>query len=121
MKIIEKKEERKTLKELGITSTHWLIKLKEELLEVEPTVELILYGSRARGTAREDSDWDLLILTENEKITLDIEKKYGMPVHLMELEIGEPISLQLYNKEKWHNEYYFLPYYKFIEEEGIQI
>ena len=118
MKIIEKK---KTLEEVGISSTHWLRKLKEELLEVEPTVELILYGSRARGTAREDSDWDLLILTENEKITYEMQKKYRMPVHLIELEIGEPIGVQLYNREKWHKEYYFLPYYKFIQEEGISI
>ncbi len=118
MKIIEK---RKTLKELGITSTHWLIKLKEELLEVEPTVELILYGSRARGTAREDSDWDLLILTENEKITDRVKRKYRMPVYLMELEIGEPVSLQLFNREKWHKKHYFSPYYKFIQEEGIVV
>ncbi len=118
MKITEK---RKTLEEVGITSTHWLRKLKKELVDVEPTVELILYGSRSRGTAREDSDWDLLILTENKKITLDMEKKYRMPAYLVELEIGEIISVQIYNKEKWHNEYYFLPYYKFIEEEGIQI
>ena len=90
-------------------------------MEVEPTVELILYGSRARGTAREDSDWDLLILTKNEKITLEIEKKYRMPVHLMELKIEEPVSLQLFNKEKWHNQHYFSPYYKFIEEEGILV
>ncbi len=118
MKIIEK---RKTLKELGITSTHWLIKLKKELLEVEPTVELILYGSRARGTAREDSDWDLLILTENEKITPKIEEKYRMPIVLIEINIGKIISLQMFNKEKWHSKYYIFPYYKFIEEEGILI
>jgi len=26
--------------------------------------EIILFGSRARGTARKDSDWDILILTD---------------------------------------------------------
>jgi predicted nucleotidyltransferase len=65
-----------TSKKVEFSSTHWLKKLKTELVEVEPTVELILYGSRARGTAKEDSDWDLLILTENKKITNEIEKKY---------------------------------------------
>lgn len=110
-----------TSKKVEFPSTHWLKKLKKELLEVEPTVELILYGSRARGTAKEDSDWDLLILTENEKITLDIEKKYRMPVVLIEIEIGEVISLQLFNKKEWHTKYYISPYYKNIKKEGILI
>lgn len=118
---MELAEKPKTLKELGFTSTHWLKKLKAELVEVEPNVELILYGSRARGTARKDSDWDLLILTENEKITYEMKKKYGMLVYLKELEIGEIVSLQMYNKTEWNKKHYFSPYYKYIQKEGISI
>ena len=29
---------------------------------VEPEAEILLYGSRARGEAREDSDWDLFLV-----------------------------------------------------------
>lgn len=47
---------------------------KEELLDrvqkiirqVEPEADIILYGSRARGDARHDSDWDFLILLDGE-------------------------------------------------------
>ena len=40
--------------------------LKRELI---PEERLILFGSQARGDARPDSDWDLLLLTgkKNEK------------------------------------------------------
>ena len=30
----------------------------------EPDASIILYGSRARGDAREDSDWDVLAIVE---------------------------------------------------------
>ena len=30
---------------------------------------LLLYGSRARGTARQDSDWDVLVLLKKDRIT----------------------------------------------------
>lgn len=32
---------------------------------------LLLYGSRARGNAREDSDWDLLILLDKPRLEAD--------------------------------------------------
>lgn len=31
--------------------------IKQNVLEVDPTVQVWLYGSRAKGNAREDSDW----------------------------------------------------------------
>jgi len=38
---------------------------------VDDKAEVILYGSRARGDEREDSDWDLLVLTDE---SLDLAK-----------------------------------------------
>lgn len=37
--------------------------IKQNVREVDPTAEVWLYGSRARGEAREDSDWDVLVLS----------------------------------------------------------
>ena len=41
-----------------------LKKVKEALVEIEPSAEIYLYGSRARHDSREDSDWDFLILVD---------------------------------------------------------
>ncbi len=67
---------------------HWLYRLKAEIQKIEPTAQLILYGSRARGDARPDSDWDLLLLTEKPKVSFQDEMKIRRPITLVELEIG---------------------------------
>ena len=36
--------------------------IRTTVREKEPDAQIILYGSRARGDAREDSDWDVIIL-----------------------------------------------------------
>ena len=43
---------------------------------------LLLYGSRARGDAREDSDWDLLILLDKPRLEAD---DYGVAYPFREL------------------------------------
>ena len=38
--------------------------LRQVVREVEPDGEIILHGSRSRGDAVSESDWDLLILVD---------------------------------------------------------
>ena len=37
--------------------------IKQNVQEVEKTAQVWLYGSRARGEADENSDWDVLVLS----------------------------------------------------------
>lgn len=37
--------------------------IKQNVHEVDATAQVWLYGSRVRGEAREDSDWDILVLS----------------------------------------------------------
>jgi predicted nucleotidyltransferase len=39
-----------------------LVRVKEIVHQYDPRADIILYGSRARGDATPDSDWDHLIL-----------------------------------------------------------
>lgn len=38
-----------------------LLQIKASVKELEPNSEIILFGSRARGDEREDSDWGIRI------------------------------------------------------------
>ena len=40
----------------------FLREVAAKIRAVEPEAEILLYGSRARGDAREDSDWDLFVV-----------------------------------------------------------
>lgn len=47
-----------------MTDELFLQEVKRYVHEIDPQAEVWLFGSRARGDAREDSDWDFLVLTE---------------------------------------------------------
>ena len=78
---------------------------------------LWLYGSRARGDNSENSDWDLLLLLDKEKITAN---DYDFSYYFRELgwDLGVEISPHLYSKQQWQ-EWTFLPYYKNVEQDKI--
>ena len=94
--------------------------IKQRVSELDPTAEVILYGSRARGDDNFDSDWDILILIEN-RSDIAIERKYRNKLYDLELETGESFSVFVYSKHDWHKRQYITPFYKNVSREGLQI
>lgn len=82
---------------------------------------LVLYGSRARGNARPDSDWDLHILIPGEeKLPLSMWDKYAWPFSEIGLYMNEEINPRLYSFAGWLKRS-FLPYYKNVEKDAVII
>jgi len=96
-------------------------RIKETVLSVEPKAKIILYGSRAKGTARSDSDWDILILLAHQKITREIEKQVVDPLYELEFETGEVISPMVYAEQEWNTKYSITPFYANVNKEGIPL
>lgn len=78
-----------------------------------------LYGSRARGDARPDSDWDLLIIVnrEGERQNSDFET-YSIPFMDIGFEHDELVIPHLYTKSQWDT-YAFTPFEKNVERDKI--
>lgn len=82
------------------------------------SASLWLYGSRARGTAREDSDWDLLILLDEEKQKSTDFAQYAYPFTLMASADDQVIIPQIYTKKQWQ-QMQFTPFVKNVEHDKV--
>ena len=98
-----------------------LSKIKKSVQATEPNATIILYGSFARGENRPDSDLDILILIDKEKIGWEEEKKITNPLYDIELETSQVISPIIITKKDWEYKYYFTPLYANIKEDGITL
>lgn len=63
--------------------------------------EVFLYGSRARGDSRKDSDWDLLVIIDDDKSTSDDFKMYAFPFTEIGWKYGEQITPLYYTRSEW--------------------
>ncbi len=93
--------------------------IKEIIRQVAPTAETILFGSEARGEARPDSDIDLLILLDGDKLSLASEETVTLPLYELELKTGVCISPIVMLKKQWRNRPFKTPFYVNIVNEGI--
>jgi predicted nucleotidyltransferase len=67
-----------------------LKRIKETLQRVAPEAQSIVYGSQARGDFRPDSDIDLLIIIDKERLSVKEEQQITMPLYEIEIETGVP-------------------------------
>lgn len=93
--------------------------VKNEVKSLNSEAEIILFGSRARGDWRKDSDWDFLILL-NEEVSERLKREIRDRLFEVELATEEVISTIIENKENWLR-YEVTPLYKNIEKEGVEV
>ena len=96
-------------------------KITQSIHDKDPKAEAYLFGSRARGNFRPDSDWDILILVDYEKVTNAIEDSFRDGLYDIELESGQVISTFIYPKTYWKNNLIYSPLYKSVHTEGIKL
>ena len=100
---------------------HIIQLIRQKVNELDNTAEVILYGSRARGDNKRDSDWDVMILLNRRNVDKKVEQIFRHHLLDIELEIGVPISVFVYSKSDWEGKYSVTPLFKSIKKEGILI
>ena len=81
---------------------------------------LLLYGSRARGDHRPDSDWDLLVLLNRPQKEDSDFASISYPLMELGFSLGQYFSVHTYSQEEWNN-MSFLPFYKNVEHDKIEL
>lgn len=94
--------------------------IRNYINSIDPGVEVILFGSRARGEEMPESDWDILILTDY-PADLMTERKFRNKLYDLELETGEVFSVFVYSKNDWRTKQRITPFYHNVVQEGVSI
>lgn len=67
-------------------------------------VQVYLYGSRSRHDSREDSDWDVLVITSDQLPDGRSFERYAFPFAELGWKLGEEIIPLLYTESEWEAE-----------------
>jgi len=94
-------------------------RLREIIHAIAPDAKVILYGSEARGDARPESDIDLLILLNKEKVTYSDQIQLSGPLYDLELSSGVLISPMIISRKSWENRPFKTPFFVNVMNEGI--
>lgn len=92
--------------------------LAKSILPVGSSVTL--FGSRARGSHRYDSDWDLLILLNRDNMSISQKEDFAYPFVELGWRIDEEINPIVHSSKEW-NERRFMPLYRNIQTDGIRL
>ena len=76
--------------------------IKQTLATTLPSQAVaMLYGSQARGHARQDSDWDILIVLDKDRLVPDDYDTVTYPLTKLGWNIGAEINPIMYTKKEW--------------------
>lgn len=82
--------------------------------------KVVLFGSQARGDAHDNSDWDLLILIDKDKLVPSDYDDFAYPFFELGWQLDAEIHPILYTYKDWEKRRMLL-LYKNVQNEGIEL
>jgi predicted nucleotidyltransferase len=98
-----------------------LKQVKRTVQSFDPKAKVILYGSRARGDAFPDSDWDFLVLL-NVAVDWRLKEAIRHALYRVELASDEVISSIIHDESAWNEPIRRVtPLHQSIVREGVPL
>ena len=96
-------------------------KIKALAQQVAPKGSLvIMFGSRARGDAKQNSNWDILIVLPKKSLVQADYDEVSYPLVELGWELNEQINPIMYTKDEWEANS-ITPFYDNVQREGIKL
>lgn len=88
-------------------NTSILSSVKAKVQQVVPDAQVQLFGSRANDAATEESDWDILIITQ-QPVDRTLKRKIREQIFPISVQIAAFINLLIVQEQDWlHNPSYY--------------
>ena len=100
---------------------HVLSQIKAVARDTAPEgSQILLFGSRARGTARKGSDWDILIILPKQQLMQSDYDRVSFPLVELGWILGEQINPIIYTQDEWQANS-ITPFYDNVQRDAIKI
>jgi predicted nucleotidyltransferase len=100
---------------------HILSQIKAVARDTAPEgSQILLFGSRARGTARKGSDWDILIILPKQQLVQSDYDRVSFPLVELGWILGEQINPIIYTQDEWQANS-ITPFYDNVQRDAIKI
>jgi predicted nucleotidyltransferase len=96
-------------------------KIKEAVISFDPEAEVYIYGSRARGDASPESDWDVMVITPH-TVTPQLKRSIRHALYEIEWEHGCVISSIIRSRGEWNTtRMRMTPFYRNVTRNAVRI
>ena len=97
-----------------------LLDISGRIHMILPSAKVNLFGSRARGTHWQESDWDILILTE-QPVTTSIKSEIHTKLFPLSVQIGAFINTLTISENEWLNNPSYYSLHKTSDKDMIPV